>query len=127
MKKIVLAVSTASYLLLAPSAFADTLCPNNSNFSILCNLQLGRSVGNLINLIFIIAVVAALLYLVYGGFRWLTSTGDKANVAAAREHIVAAIIGLVIIFLSYFVLNILIAFFIPGFSLSTFNIPNINQ
>jgi hypothetical protein len=126
MKKLVSALSLTSYLLLAPSAFADTLCPPaNGNFSTLCNQTLGTLIGPLVSLIFVIAVVAALLYLVYGGFKWLTSGGDKSAVAAAREHIIAAIIGLVIIFLSYFILNIVVRFFIPNFAISTFNLPTL--
>ena len=126
MKKIVSALSLASYLALAQSAFAsNTLCPNDSTFSGLCNQSLGTLIGPLVTLIFVVAVVAALLYLVYGGFKWLTSGGDKAAVAAAREHIIAAIVGLVIIFLSYFILNIIVKFFLPSFSISSFNLPHL--
>jgi len=60
----------------------------------------GGIIGSVVQLIFVIAVVVALLYLIYGGFRWLISTGDKGKVSEAREHIVAAIIGLVVIFLA---------------------------
>ncbi|MBI3985278.1 MAG: hypothetical protein HY344_05090, partial [Candidatus Levybacteria bacterium] len=80
----------------------------------------------LINLIFILSVIVALLYLIWGGFKWLTSGGDKTAVQGAREHIVAAIVGLVIIFLSYFILNFIVGFFIPGFSLANFELPNLN-
>jgi hypothetical protein len=69
----------------------------------------------------------ALLYLIYGGFRWLVSSGDKAQVASAREHLVAAIIGLVIIFLSYFILNLILGFFLGnGASLSNLTIPTLH-
>jgi len=86
----------------------------------------GSIVGAIVQLIFVVAVIVALLYLVYGGFRWLVSGGDKSQVAAAREHLVAAIIGLVIIFLSYFILNLLLTFFRIG-SLNTLTIPTIPQ
>ncbi len=128
MKKIIALLSPAIYLSLTTSAFAaNSICDSNpatNQFSALCNLtsaSFGGLVGSLIQLIFIIAVVVALLYLVYGGFRWLVSGGDKTQVGAAREHIVAAIIGLVIIFLSYFILNLLLTFFGIG-SLSTLTI-----
>jgi hypothetical protein len=129
MKKIASLLSLISYLTLAPSAFADT--PLNAcatgQFDVLCNLKagdFGKIVGSIVQLFFIIAVVAALLYLIYGGFRWLISTGDKTKVTEAREHIIAAIIGLVIIFLAYFILNIILGFFI-GQSLSTLTIPSL--
>lgn len=126
MKKVALALSTLSYLSFTQFAFADTLCPSNATFNGLCNLTPGKTVGQFINLIFVIAVIVALLYLIWGGFRWLTSSGDKTGVQNAREHIVAAIVGLVIIFISYFLLNILIQFFIPGFNFSDFQIPNVS-
>lgn len=132
MKKLLaLTTPAAAYLTIASSAFAapmtgQTLCPGgSSNFFSLCNVTISKVIGPLINLIFVVAVIAALLYLVYGGFRWLTSGGDKSAVAAAREHIVAAIVGLVIIFLSYFVLQIVISFFVPDFSFTNFSLPQI--
>jgi type IV secretory pathway VirB2 component (pilin) len=130
MKKFVAALSLTSYLSLASSAFADTNVTTcvNGQFQTLCQLQAGNFggiVGSLISLIFVIAVVAALLYLIYGGFRWLISSGDKQKVTEAREHIIAAVIGLVIIFLAYFILNIILQFFNVG-SLSNLQIPNIS-
>ena len=128
MKKFAALLSLTTYLSLASSAFADTISTCvNGQFKTLCQLTAGNFggvVGSVIQLVFVISVVFALFYLIYGGFRWLVSTGDKANVSAAREHIVAAVIGLVIIFLAYFILNIILGFFGVG-SLSNLQIPNI--
>jgi hypothetical protein len=128
MKKFVALLSLTTYLSLASSAFANTISTCvNGQFQTLCQLQAGNFggvVGSVIQLVFVVSVVFALFYLIYGGFRWLVSTGDKANVSAAREHIVAAVIGLVIIFLAYFILNIILGFFGVG-SLSNLQIPNI--
>ncbi|MBI4066978.1 hypothetical protein HY407_01240, partial [Candidatus Gottesmanbacteria bacterium] len=41
-------------------------------------------ISSLIGLILIIAFLAAFLYLVLGGIKWITSGGDKAGVDAAR-------------------------------------------
>jgi|SRR3989344_5352914 len=121
MKKLLaLSSSATAYLSLAFPAFADTTvdaCDQAGQFKTLCNLttgDFGRVVGSLIQLIFALAVIVALIYLAWGGFKWLTSGGDKAAVQSAREHIVAAIVGLVIIFLTYFILNILLGFFGVG-------------
>lgn len=128
MKKFVALLSLTTYLSLASSAFANTISTCvNGQFQTLCQLQAGNFggvVGSVLQLVFVISVVFALFYLIYGGFRWLVSTGDKANVSAAREHIVAAVIGLVVIFLAYFILNIILGFFGVG-SLSNLQIPNI--
>jgi small neutral amino acid transporter SnatA (MarC family) len=130
MKKIIALLSPAIYLSTTVSAFAAETPVGNpcgtGQFNALCSLStgnLGPLVGSLLQFIFVIAVLVALFFLVYGGFRWLVSGGDKTQVGAAREHIVAAIIGLVIIFLSYFILSILLGFF--GISLSNLKIPTI--
>ncbi len=131
MKKLVALLSPVIYLSLTTSAFAAdpplNACDTTGQFAVLCGLtsaSFGSIVGSLIQLIFVIAVVVALFFLIYGGFRWLVSSGDKTQVASAREHIVAAIIGLVIIFLSYFILNLILGFFnVPN--LSNLTIPTI--
>ncbi len=116
--------AAATFLTLAPFAFAETLCPTG-DFAGLCDVKIDTLIGQFIQLIFIIAVLAALFYLIWGGFKWLTSGGDKTAVASAREHIIAAIIGLIVIFLSYFILNILIKFFVPGFNIGSFVLPSL--
>ena len=106
----------------------QTLCAKKGYFKVLCdNLDIGKLIVGLINLIFILSVVVALLYLIWGGFKWLTSGGDKTAVQGAREHLVAAIVGLVVIFLSYFILNFVVGFFIPGFHLNEFVLPTLSN
>ncbi len=129
-KALALLTSSATYLMAASSVLAAPAnrietCPVG-NFAPLCGLQLNNAIPAIIAFIFIISTIVALFYLIWGGFKWLTSGGDKTAVGAAREHIVAAIIGLVIIFLSYFILNLLLGFFIPGQSVRFFDLPSIN-
>ena len=122
MKKVVASLTPlVAFLSLVPSASAATLCsPGDTIFGPLCNPDIGNIIVGLINLIFILAVIIALLYLIWGGFKWLMSGGDKTAVQGAREHIVAAIVGLVVIFMSYFILNFVVKFFIPEFQLNKF-------
>jgi amino acid transporter len=68
-------------------------------------------IRGLIRVIFIIATLAVLVYLIYGGFKWVTSGGDKTKTEEARNTITAAIIGLAIIALSFVVVTLLSAFF----------------
>lgn len=49
-----------------------------------------------------------MLYLLWGGFEWMTSMGDAKKTAAARNRIVYAVLGIVIIFISYFAVDALI-------------------
>ena len=48
---------------------------------------------------FIVAGLAAILYLLLGAFSWIISGGSKENVEKAREKIQAAVIGLILIFI----------------------------
>ena len=54
--------------------------------------------------------ILALVMILYGGFRWMTSGGSDDGVAAAKKTIGAGIIGLIIIFFAYaivtFVFNV---------------------
>src|SRR5690348_12171649 len=102
------------YLLVSPAfVFADEAidpCPPVGNpFRTLCTSltagKFGQVVGRVITAAFVLAVLVALVFLVYGGVKWITSGGDKAAVESARNTIVAAVVGLVIVFLAYFILS----------------------
>ncbi|MFH1142499.1 MAG: pilin [Candidatus Uhrbacteria bacterium] len=51
---------------------------------------------------------AALLMFVYGGFLWLTSGGEKDRVDKGKKTLVWAIIGIVVIFAAYVIVDNLI-------------------
>ena len=81
------------------------LCSTLDIFSTLCNLtsdNFGPVVSTAINLIFVLAVVIAVLYLIFGGIKWIMSRGNKEEVESARNHIVASVVGLIVVFLAFF-------------------------
>lgn len=51
----------------------------------------------IIRFFFVVAGVAALIYLLWGALAWVISGGDKAGVEKARDKIVAAIVGVLLI------------------------------
>lgn len=57
--------------------------------------------------LFIIATLLALAFLIWGGIQWITSGGDKAGIETARKKVTFALIGLVVTFLSFFIINAL--------------------
>ena len=69
--------------------------------------NLASVVTNAIPFIFPIAGVILLLYLVWGGFDILTSMGDSKKVEAAKGKVTNAIIGFLIIFFAYWIVQIL--------------------
>ena len=64
---------------------------------------------NIVNIFSIIIGVIAIIFILYGGFKYITSGGDSNNVSAAKNTIIYAIIGLVIVALAqvivHYVLN----------------------
>lgn len=74
----------------------------------------GRSIVQTgVSLLFIVAVIFALGYILFGGFKWMTSGGDQEKLAGARQTITYAIIGLAIVALSFTVINVIDAFLHP--------------
>lgn len=69
---------------------------------------------------FIIVTVTALIFLIWGGISWIMSQGDKSKVEGARKRITYAIIGLIVAFASFMIINTVGTFFgvkllnIPG-------------
>lgn len=59
--------------------------------------SLGDILTFLIRFFFVIAGLAALLFLLLGALAWVTSGGNKESVEKAREKIQAAIIGVILI------------------------------
>lgn len=67
----------------------------------------GKIIGFGLTLFLISAVLLAFGFLIYGGYNWIMSEGDKTKVESARKTIIFAIIGLILCFLSFFLVNIL--------------------
>jgi len=82
----------------------------------------------IITLLFVVGIVTALAFLIYGGIKWILSGGDKAAVDAARKHIVAAIIGLVIVVTAFVILNFVFTIlFGSSFDLAHLCIPSLTN
>jgi hypothetical protein len=65
----------------------------------------------IIQFILIVAFVAAFIMLLIGGIRWITAGGDEKGVASARNMITAALIGLVVVLVSYAIILLVERFF----------------
>ena len=100
MKKIITAL-----LLLAPmSAFAQSA--DNLGINALNNTNLGQrdlkdSIAQIINVILGFLGVIAVLIILLGGFKWMTSQGSSDKVDEAKKLIGAGIVGLIIILAAY--------------------------
>ncbi len=113
------------YPFLALPAFAQQavsvdVCASTTGIAkTLCSLggtNTAKTIQNVVVFVIVLAVLIALLYLLYGGIKWITSRGEKTEVEAARNHIIAAIIGLIVVFLAVFIISIVLAAFGLGFT-----------
>lgn len=70
-----------------------------------------KILSNALSIFLIAGVIVSILAIVWGGTQWITSGGDKQKVASARAHITWAIVGLVIMFISFLIINAFSYFF----------------
>ncbi len=82
-----------------------------SPFTNLYNLRPGQYVRTSILWLLGGSGVAAFIFLLLGGFQWITSGGDKDAAEKARKKIIFALTGLAIVFSAYAIVFILRALF----------------
>lgn len=66
--------------------------------------------SNVINAALVLSGVVAIFLIIWAGFQYVTSSGDKEKVDAARKRLTYAIIGLIFIFMSFFIINFIATF-----------------
>jgi hypothetical protein len=71
------------------------------------SLTIEGIVSALIPLIYVLAGLALLLMLIVGGFQLMMSAGDPKGVESGRNKVMYALIGFLIIFVSYWLVQIL--------------------
>jgi hypothetical protein len=58
-----------------------------------------------INLFSIIVGIVAVIMIIVGGFKYITSGGDSGNITSAKNTIIYAVIGLIIVALAQFLVQ----------------------
>lgn len=122
-KMMVMAVASMATLglasMVAPAAYADYNCPAGtlragdpvSNVT-LCNVEkeeegsgLMSSVQTILNVVISVLGLVAVVVIIIGGFSYMTSQGDPAKAAKARNTILYGVIGLVVALLAFAIVN----------------------
>lgn len=62
-----------------------------------------------INLVFLTAIILAVIVIMYSGIQWTLSGGDTQKIADARKRLMFAVLGLVVAGLSFFIVNTITA------------------
>ncbi len=68
--------------------------------------SLGDLIASAIPWIFTIAGMLLLIYLIFGGLQLMLSQGDPKNAQAAKAHITNALVGFIIIFIAFWVVQL---------------------
>ena len=75
---------------------------------------LSEALTGIINAALTLVGVISLAVIVYGGFRWMTSAGNEETVSEAKRTLTAGVIGLIIIIISWAVVNFVITRVVNG-------------
>lgn len=67
----------------------------------------GSMITNVITLIFSFSSIAVVLYFLWGAFDWIMSGGDKEKVGSARRKMTTAIVGLLLLSLTFAIMGII--------------------
>jgi hypothetical protein len=54
---------------------------------------------------FIVIIVAAFIFLIVSGIQWIASQGDKGKIEAARKRLIFSIVGLVVAFSAFLIID----------------------
>jgi heme O synthase-like polyprenyltransferase len=62
-------------------------------------------IGRVIDILLVLAGVVAVVYIIIGGYQYVTSAGNAEQAGQAKNTVLYAIIGLVIIFAAFLIVN----------------------
>ncbi|MCL5411815.1 MAG: pilin [Patescibacteria group bacterium] len=79
--------------------------------------QIGDIVSEFIPIIFALAGIVLLVYLIIGGFKFITSGGDQKALQSAKNTISNAVLGFILVFVSFWLLQIISTIFNVGVGL----------
>lgn len=90
--------------------YTDEINSNECNFGgENANEKLNRIISEVINFFSVIVGVVAVLMIIVGGFRYIISGGDTGNVTSAKNTILYAIIGLIVVVFAQFIVKFILS------------------
>lgn len=108
-KKITLLLFTLCILALPVAALADnyglSATADASGLTKRYPSDVPTLIGNVIGTALSMIAVIFFILMVYGGFLWMTAHGDSGQVDKAKDTIIAAIIGIIVVLASYAITN----------------------
>jgi hypothetical protein len=83
----------------------------SGQFANLSGIQFADLISIAVQFVLITAALVFFFILILGGIKWITSGGDKGKTEGARSQITAALVGLVIVFAAWAIIQLIEAFF----------------
>jgi Type IV secretion system pilin len=71
--------------------------------------KVNELITQIINIFSVVVGIVAVIMIIYGGFKYITSGGDSGNVTGAKNTILYAIIGLIIVALAQFIVRFVLS------------------
>jgi len=90
-------------------------------FGNLGNVTVESLIAAAVGIILIVASLSFFFSLIIGGIRWILSGGNKEKTETARAQVVNALIGIIIVFSAWAILNLVNEFF--GINILSLEIP----
>lgn len=81
-----------------------------SNQSKLGENNIGKVASGIVNIFSIIVGAIAVIMVIYGGFRYITSGGDSGRVGSAKNTLIYAVVGLIIVALAQVIVQFVLKF-----------------
>lgn len=97
----------------------------SGQFSDLGSITVPGIVSGAIRMLLIISALVAFVFLIIGGIKWITSGGDKEKTQGAQKTLTAALVGLVIVFAAWAIIQLIQTFF--GIEILTLTIPTVGE
>jgi len=69
-------------------------------------------IAGIVNILLAILAIVFLILIIYGGYAWMTAMGQEDKIKKAKQIIINAAIGLLIVILSYAIVNFVITLLI---------------
>ena len=69
------------------------------------NQTLRKVATTIVNILSVVVGIIAVIMIIVGGFKYITSGGDSGNVSGAKNTLIYAIVGLIIVALAQFIVH----------------------
>jgi len=70
---------------------------------------LDNLIRDIVNIVSIIVAIVAVIMIIIGGFKYITSGGDSGKVSSAKNTIIYAVVGLIVVALAQFIVKFVLS------------------